>query len=185
VDDFVLKVYMIPGELAQLAGAQAERDRQHEERFEPSVFICVGVESEFRAAEPVPLENTIRPVACGLVVASGGVRVFVDQAVQDGFSADPLDIEVSHGGWGSVVSGIGDMLSNALMRPGAVVVRLVFGQDGAQVGLAEDQHAVEELAAQGADKAFAGRVHPRSLNGAPENPGADSLEDGVEGLGEV
>jgi hypothetical protein len=81
---------MIPGELAQLAGAQAERDRQHEERFEPSVFICVGVESEFRAAEPVPLENTIRPVACGLVVASGGVRVFVDQAVQDGFSADPL-----------------------------------------------------------------------------------------------
>jgi hypothetical protein len=113
------------------------------------------------------------------------VRVFVDQAVQDGFSADPLDIEVSHGGWGSVVSGIGDMLGNALMRPGAVVVRLVFGQDGAQVGLAEDQHAVEELAAQGADKAFAGRVHPRSLNGAPENPGADSLEDGVERLGEV
>ena len=51
--------------------------------------------------------------------------------------------------------------------------------------LAEDQDAVEELAAQGAGEAFAGRIHPRSLNGAPENPGADSLEDGVEGLGEV
>jgi hypothetical protein len=43
---------------------------------------------------------------------------------------------------------------------GRVVVQLVFGQDGAQVCLAEDQHAVEELAAQGADGAFAGRVGP-------------------------
>jgi hypothetical protein len=39
-------------------------------------------------------------------------------------------------------------------------VQLVFGPDGAQVCLAEDQHAVEELAAQGADEAFAGRVVP-------------------------
>jgi hypothetical protein len=34
------------------------------------------------------------------------------------------------------------------MRPGRVVVRLVSGQDGAQVCLAEDQHPVEKLAAQ-------------------------------------
>jgi len=34
-------------------------------------------------------------------------------------------------------------------------VRLVVGQDGAQVCLAEDQGPVEELSAQGADEAFA------------------------------
>src|ERR1017187_393438 len=46
---------------------------------------------------------------------------------------------------------------------GGVVVRLVFGQDGAQTSLAEDQHAVQELAAQGAGEALADRVHPRRL----------------------
>ena len=61
------------------------------------------------------------------VRASGGVRVFVDQAVEDGFSADPLDIEVGHGGPGSVASGVGDALSDALVRPGGVVVGLVLG----------------------------------------------------------
>jgi hypothetical protein len=40
------------------------------------------------------------------------------------------------------------------------------------VRLAEDQHAVEELAAQGADEAFAGRVHPRSLHRGAQDPGA-------------
>ena len=58
---------------------------------------------------------------------------------------------------------VGDALGDALVRPGCVVVRLVSGQDCAQVCLAEDQHAVQELAAQGADEAFAGRVHARSL----------------------
>jgi hypothetical protein len=47
------------------------------------------------------------------VQASGGVRVFVDQAVEDGFSADPHDIEVGHGGPGSVASGVGDALGDA------------------------------------------------------------------------
>jgi hypothetical protein len=47
------------------------------------------------------------------VRASGGVRVFVDQAVEDGFSADPLDIEVGHGSPGSVASGVGDALGDA------------------------------------------------------------------------
>jgi hypothetical protein len=61
------------------------------------------------------------------VRASGGVRVFVDQAVEDGFSADPLDIEVGHGGPGSVASGAGDALGDALVRPGGVVVGLVLG----------------------------------------------------------
>jgi len=46
---------------------------------------------------------------------------------------------------------IGDALGDARCR--AVFVHLVFGQDGAQMSLAEDQHAVEDFAAQGADEA--------------------------------
>jgi hypothetical protein len=33
------------------------------------------------------------------------------------------------------------------VRPGRVVMRLVLGQDGAQMRLTENQHAVEELTA--------------------------------------
>jgi hypothetical protein len=44
-------------------------------------------------------------------------------------------------------------------------VRLVFRQDGAQVALAEDQHAVEEFSAQGTDKALVDRIHARRLDG--------------------
>jgi len=39
-------------------------------------------------------------------------------------------------------------------------MRLVFGQDGVQVLLAEDQYAVQKLTAQGPDQAFADRVAP-------------------------
>jgi hypothetical protein len=53
------------------------------------------------------------------------------------------------------------------------------------MSLAEDQHAVQEFAAQGADKAFADRVHPGCLDGADQDPGAGGLEDGVERGGEV
>jgi hypothetical protein len=64
-------------------------------------------------------------------------------------------------------------------------VRLVSGQDCAQVRLIEDQHPVEELASQGADEAFADRVHPRSLDRGAQDPGAGGLEYGVERGGEV
>src|ERR1019366_5492749 len=74
---------------------------------------------------------------------------------------------------------------DALMRPGRVVVHLVFGKDGAQMSLAEDQHAVQEFAAQGADEALADRVHPRRPDGGAHDPGAGGLEDGVERVGEV
>jgi hypothetical protein len=89
------------------------------------------------------------------------VRVFVDHAVEDGFSADPRDVEAGHGGQGSVAPGVGDALGDALVRPGGVVVNLVLDQDRAQVRLAKDQHAVEEFTAQGSDEAFADRVHIR------------------------
>jgi len=62
---------------------------------------------------------------------------------------------------------------------------LVFGQDGAQMRLVEDQGPVEELPAQGADQALADRFHPRRPDGRPHDGGASGLEDGVKGAGEV
>ncbi|MGP0021912.1 MAG: hypothetical protein ACLPKE_00865 [Streptosporangiaceae bacterium] len=53
------------------------------------------------------------------------------------------------------------------------------------MALAEDQHAVEELSAQGTDKALAGRIHARRLDGVAQDPGAGGLEDGVERGGAV
>ena len=73
-------------------------------------------------------------------------------------SADPFAVNVDNGGAGTVV---GNALAYALVRPGSVVVRLVLGQDSTQMSLAEDQHAIQELSAQGADYAFTDRVHAR------------------------
>src|SRR2546430_2535133 len=80
-------------------------------------------------------------------------------------SADRRGGEIGHGGRWSGASGIGDALSDALVRPRGAVVELVFSHHGAQVCLAEDQQTVEELAAQDASEAFAGRIHARSLDG--------------------
>jgi transposase len=74
----------------------------------------------------------------------------------------------------TVVVAVGDALTDALVRPGYVVVHLIFSQDCAQVCLAEDQHAIEEFPAQGADQALADRVHPRSLDGRAHDPGASA-----------
>src|SRR5271165_4075507 len=94
-------------------------------------------------------------------------------------------VNVGYCGGGSVAFVVGDALRDALVRPGSVVVRLVFGQDRLQMSLAGDQHAVQELAAQRADQAFADRVHARRLDSSAQDPGAAGLEDGVEGGGEV
>ena len=90
-----------------------------------------------------------------------------------------------HGGAGSVTFVVGDVLCDALVRPGSVVARLIFRQNGAQVRLAEDQHPVQKLATQGADEALADRVHPGCLDGGDEDSGAGGLEDGVQRRGEV
>jgi hypothetical protein len=63
-------------------------------------------------------------------------------------------------------------------------MRLVVGHDGTQVFLAENQHAVQELAAQCADQALADRVHPRRLDRGAQDDGAGGLEDGIERGGE-
>jgi len=96
-----------------------------------------------------------------------------------------LCAEVGHCGARITRFIVGDVLSNALVRPGRIVVRLVLGQDGAQMPFAEDQHAVEQLPAQGADKPLADRVHARRLEGGAQDPGPGGLENGVERGGEV
>jgi hypothetical protein len=83
----------------------------------------------------------------------------------------------------TAVLAVGHALGDALVRPGRVVVRLVFSQDSAQVLLAEDQHAVEDLSAKGTDKALTDRIHARRLNSGADDPGPGGLEDGVEGCG--
>jgi hypothetical protein len=50
-------------------------------------------------------------------------RYSLVRPLRTGFPADSRSVEVSHGGRGSVVSGIG----NTLVRPGSVVVHLVLG----------------------------------------------------------
>ena len=137
-------------------------------------------------ADTAPLENSQDPSGdLRFFGVSGGVPVFVDQAAQDGFSVDPFAVEVGNGEVVTVVFTVGDALGDALVRPGRVVVHLVFGQDGAQMALPEDQHAAQELTAQGADEALADRVHPRSLDGGAQDPGAGGLENGVERGSEV
>jgi hypothetical protein len=77
----------------------------------------------------------------------------------------------------------GDALSDALVRLRGVVVELVFSHHGAQVCLAEDEHAVEELVAQDASEAFAGRVHALGLDGGAQDHGAvchDGVNDWVK-----
>lgn len=77
--------------------------------------------------KPVLLENRIRAVDLGFVAASGGSDVLIDEAAQDRFSSDSLGIEVGHGDAGDVVAAARDALGDALVRPGCVVMRLVFG----------------------------------------------------------
>jgi hypothetical protein len=89
---------------------------------------------------------------------------------------NPFAIEIGDGDVTTVVFTVGDALGDALVRPGHVVMRLVLGQDRTQVALAEDQHAVEELSAQGTDKALAGCIHARRLDRGAQDPGAGGLE---------
>jgi hypothetical protein len=80
---------------------------------------------------------------------SGGSLVLVDQAAQDRFSADLADAELPGDDAGRIVRAVGDALADALMRPGGVVVLLVFGQDGSQVRFAEDEACGQGVRAAG------------------------------------
>ena len=53
------------------------------------------------------------------------------------------------------------------------------------MSLVDDQDAVEEFAADGADEAFGDRVGPRRAHRCPDDLDVDGGEDGVEGRGEL
>ena len=53
------------------------------------------------------------------------------------------------------------------------------------MSLVDDQEAVEEFAAEGADEAFGDRVRPRCPHWRLDDPDVDRGEDGVEGGGEL
>ena len=61
--------------------------------------------------------------------------------LRTGFAVDRFAVEVGNGGVVTVVFAVGDALGDARRRPARVVMRLVFGQDGTQVPLAEDRYS--------------------------------------------
>src|ERR1035437_3796936 len=103
---------------------------------------------------------------------SSGSLVLVDQAAQGRFSADLADAEVPCDDAGRMDRAVGDALADALMRPGGVVVLLVFGQAGSQVACAGGGAALRERAPQGAGEALADRVHPGCLQSGAQDRGA-------------
>jgi hypothetical protein len=69
---------------------------------------------------------------------SGGTRVLIDQAAQDGSSVNPVAVDAGNGEVATVVFTVGDALGDALVWPGPVVVHLVLGQHGLQMRLTEN-----------------------------------------------
>src|ERR1035441_7251116 len=114
---------------------------------------------------------------------SGGDQVLVRESAENLFSADRVLSEIDLRRPGVSLSRC--ELAKATVRPGGVVMQQVLGQHLAQVVLIDDQQPVQELAAQGTDDSFAGRVRSRRLRRAGENPDAVRGEYGVEAVGEL
>jgi hypothetical protein len=95
-------------------------------KYVPGINLWVAL-----LIQPVALENTIRADELPVSGGSGGVGVFVDQAAQDGSSADPPGAGIGQYGAARTSIAIWDLLFDALVRPGAVVVRLILGEHGA------------------------------------------------------
>lgn len=96
-----------------------------------------------RGPRPCAVPNLPIVVDLALRAPLGGSSVFGDRAVED-FGA--LDM----GGDASGLAGLllRGLLVQGLVRPVAVVVPGVVGQDLAEMPFAEDQHVVQALAAQ-------------------------------------
>src|SRR4030095_2822821 len=56
---------------------------------------------------------------------------------------------------------------------------------GCCVSLVDDQHSVEQFAADAADEAFGDGIRPGGPYRCPDDPDVDGGEDGVEGCGEL
>ena len=66
-----------------------------------------------------------------------------------------------------------------------VEVRHVLGQHSLEMAPIDDQHPVEQLAADGADPAFGDRVRPGRLHRGTQDPDGFADEDSIEGVGEL
>jgi hypothetical protein len=64
---------------------------------------------------------------------------------------DSYSAGVGHGGPGGVTVAAGDVLCDALVRPGSVVMRPILCENGVEVHLTEDRRPVEDFAARSAD----------------------------------
>ncbi len=83
------------------------------------------------------------------------------ESAEDLFSADPVVGEIDLRWPGVSLSGC--ELAEGTVGPGCVVVPQVFGQHPAQMVLIDDQHPVQELAAQGTYEPFADRARSGCL----------------------
>jgi hypothetical protein len=114
---------------------------------------------------PVPLENTIRSGDLRVLGGSGCVRVFVNQAAQDGSSVDPCGIEVSQGEAGGVMIPVGDMLCDEhqdvqSVQQRGVRMQEIDGEDPSGLG-------VQELPPAGA-RAARRRIDASSVQTLPD-----------------
>jgi hypothetical protein len=75
-------------------------------------------------------------------------------------------------------------LAEGPVRPVFVEMVLKLVENGCRVSLVDDQDAVEEFAADGADEAFGDGVGPRRPHGRLDDPDVDGGEDCVEAGGE-
>jgi fatty acid desaturase len=149
-----------------------------EESFVESFRQIVHHLSDVGAASRV--QAPLAPGEAARSSASGGGDRRADGRSEDGTSLEPSDVEVDQDNARIVRIGVRNVLPGAMVWPGRVAVRLIFGQDGTQTRLVQDQHPVEYLSAQGTDKAFANRVHAGSLDSGSQDPDTGSCEDGVE-----
>ncbi len=93
------------------------------------------------------------------------------ESAEDLFPADPVVGEVDRFGWSGADLGRGELAEGAV-RPGCVVVLLVFGQHSSQLLFIDDQQPVQEFTAQGTDNPLADRVRSGRLRRAGQDPDA-------------
>ena len=106
--------------------------------------------------------------------------VLVDESSQYCSASDPGVFTA----WGGVIGARRDKLQCSV-RPAAVVVGAVLGEDGPQVAFAEDQDAVSELGSNGQDEAFGEAVRSRTARRDLHGIDAGAGQDGVERGGEL
>lgn len=126
------------------------------EHFVDSGYISAGHILKARTAGidlvgPVPpnlsySEIGFRPLAWGYPEVLCSCLIFADEAAEDSFSTDSRGLQVDDLRDRVVRIVVRNVLADALVRAGGVVVRRVFSQDGAQVCLVQDQQVVEQFA---------------------------------------